>query len=269
MLNITFNKMTKNNHHILKLKTALLSFVACIIFCVSQLAVAANFSDAQIQALQTEAKSLSVGDKIAFMAEQFIGTPYDRDPMGAYVTRKAIVADDVVDCMYLVFRTVELALSKTPADAINVSLNKRFMTRGVLDVNGKVANYQDRFQYGEDMVTSGKWGRNITAKIASTFAVPATTHAPSIRAISIADLLKNMRKLHNGDLVFWIKDPAHRSSVEAIIAHLSVIAVDKKSHEVDLIHAHGTKNTGGVVVKVPLAQYLDGTHFVGAVITRF
>ena len=60
-----------------------------------------------------------------------MGTPYDIDPLGTYVARSVIVADEKVDCMYLVFRAVELALSSTPAEAIQIALQKRFHSKGV------------------------------------------------------------------------------------------------------------------------------------------
>ncbi len=66
--------------------------------------------------------------------------------------------------MYLVFRTLELSLSKTPAEAVLVALGKRFIDKGKVE-DGKVVNYDNRFQYGEDMLDSGKWGREITEEI--------------------------------------------------------------------------------------------------------
>ncbi|MDP1758212.1 MAG: hypothetical protein Q8K77_00255, partial [Thermodesulfovibrionales bacterium] len=108
--------------------------------------------DSEIAVFQKEIADKPIGERIALWAEKFVGTPYDPDPLGEYVTKKAIVADERVDCMYLSFRAVELALSLTPDKAIDIALDKRFITKGKLDSEGNVSNYEDRFQYGEDML---------------------------------------------------------------------------------------------------------------------
>jgi len=64
----------------------------------------------EITTYQSRLKGSPVAHKIAFWAELFIGTPYDTDPLGEYVRRAVVVADERVDCMYLTFRTAELAL---------------------------------------------------------------------------------------------------------------------------------------------------------------
>ncbi|MEK6583095.1 MAG: hypothetical protein AABZ25_12000, partial [Nitrospirota bacterium] len=115
--------------------------------------------ETEIASFQKEIADKPAGERIALWAEKFVGTPYDPDPLGEYVTKKVIVADERVDCMYLSFRAVELAMSLTPEEAVNIALDKRFINRGKLGNNGKVLNYEDRFQYGEDMLDSGRWGR--------------------------------------------------------------------------------------------------------------
>ena len=62
--------------------------------------------DEEIREKQGELQGKPVGEKIAFWAERFVGTPYDEDPQGEYVTKATIVADERVDCMYLTFRTM-------------------------------------------------------------------------------------------------------------------------------------------------------------------
>jgi hypothetical protein len=121
-------------------------------------------TEEEIQKSQTLLMKKPVGERIAFWVEKFIGTPYDQDPLGEYVSKAAIVVDERVDCMYLTFRAMELAISHTPAEGIQVALDKRFHTQGILK-EGKVVNYEDRFEYGEDMIFSGKWGREITQDI--------------------------------------------------------------------------------------------------------
>ena len=124
----------------------------------------------EIQKSQILLRGKPIGEKIAFWAEKFIGVPYDRDPLGEYVSRAAIVSDERVDCMYLTFRAVELALSGTPEEAIQVALERRFHSKGVLK-EGRVINYDDRFEYGEDMIESGKWGREITSEVGKTMKI--------------------------------------------------------------------------------------------------
>jgi hypothetical protein len=121
-------------------------------------------TDKEIQKFQSQLRGKSVGEKIAFWAEKFIGVPYDTNPLGEYVSKATIVTDERVDCMYLTFRAVELALSRTPEEAIQIALEKRFHSKGILK-NGKVVNYDDRFEYGEDMIESGRWGKEVTSEV--------------------------------------------------------------------------------------------------------
>src|SRR5512144_979746 len=121
----------------------------------------AFLSEGEIAALQNETKMLAPGDRIAFWAEQFVGTPYDTDPLGEYVRKNVIVSDEKVDCMYLTFRAVELAFGKNPDDSLKIALDIRFIHSGKVE-GGRVVNYEDRFQYAEMMIESGKWGKDIT-----------------------------------------------------------------------------------------------------------
>lgn len=127
------------------------------------LAVAFTSAD-EIAELQRATAGWGVGERIAFWAEQYIDVPYDTDPLGDYVRKKVIVTDERVDCMYLTFRSVELALGKNPADAEALALEKRFHRKGIVE-DGKVLNYDDRFRLGEDMIASGKWGREVTSEL--------------------------------------------------------------------------------------------------------
>ncbi len=90
--------------------------------------VSAAMPDEEIASLQREIADRPVGDRIAFWAEKFVDTPYDPDPLGEYVRKNVIIADERVDCMYLTFRSVELAFGKDPDDAVSVALDKRFVS---------------------------------------------------------------------------------------------------------------------------------------------
>jgi hypothetical protein len=226
------------------------------------------FTGGEILSLQSALKDRPVGERIAATAEKFIGTPYDPDPLGAYVTKAAVVADGEVDCMYLVFRAVEIALTSTPEEAVTMALQMRFHSRGVLH-NGKVVNYDNRYRYGEDMIESGKWGGEITATLGKTVRVEGTRGKAFPAVLTSRELLKGIEKLRNGDIVFFIKDPAKKVEGE-LVGHIGIVRAEAVPHgAVYLIHASGTKGKGGMVKKVRLKDYIGRMPFIGARITRF
>ncbi len=237
-----------------------------LIFLLVQfpLTVCDALTDEEIQRYQALMQDRSIGERIAFWAERFVGTPYDLDPKGEYVTNAAIVADERVDCMYLTFRAVELALSRTPEEAIRVALERRFHSKGALK-DGKVVNYEDRFEYGEDMIFSGKWGREITSKIGKTMEIKGSRGKASVDILPSDRLLKGIKRLRNGDILFFIKKVDERK-VEEIVGHIGIIKVEQEAF---LIHAGGTKGKGGEVKKVLLRDYLKTMPFIGVMITRF
>lgn len=210
----------------------------------------------------------TTGNRIAFWAERFVGTPYDEDLQGTYVTRGVIVADERIDCMYLVFRSVELALSRSPEEAIQVALEKRFHHRGSLR-NNKVINYEDRFRYGEDMIRSGKWGREMTAAVGRVVPIPGARDISFVDALPPSELITKLNQLRSGDLLFFIKNPKERT-VGEIVGHMGIVKVENQgTRKVYLVHASGKKNKGGVVKKVLLKEYLSQMPFVAVQITRF
>jgi hypothetical protein len=226
----------------------------------------------EIQRFQLLLRGKPIGEKIAFWAEKFIGVPYDTDPLGEYVSRATIVADQRVDCMYLTFRAVELALSETPEEAIQVALEKRFHSKGILK-EGQVINYDDRFEYGEDMIESGKWGKEVTSEFGEMMRIRGSRGKDFVEAISAVRLLKGMKNLKSGDIIFFVVKPEKRKAGE-IIGHMGFIKVEERldnpgSREAYLIHASGTKRKGGAVKKVLLKEYLSKMPFTGAQITRF
>jgi len=229
-------------------------------------------TDEEIQKFQTSLTGKPIGEKIVFWAEKFIGIPYDMDPLGEYVSKATIVADERVDCMYLTFRVAELALSQTPEEAVQVALEKRFHSRGLLK-NGRVANYDKRFEYGEDMIESGKWGKEVTSEIGKITKIEGSRGRDSVEVLSPDALLKGLRNLRSGDVIFFATKPEKRK-VGEIIGHMGFIKVEKRcddpgSREVYLIHASGTKRKGGEVKKVLLKDYLSKMVFIGVKITRF
>jgi hypothetical protein len=218
--------------------------------------------DAGIGLIQEEVSAMTPGKRISLWAEKFVGTPYDPDPLGEYVTKAVIVADERVDCMYLVFRAVELAMSRTPEEAVEVALDKRFITRGVLK-DGKVLNYDERFQYAADMLDSGKWGTEITGKLAETEEITGSRGRETVRMIPRDRIPDTIDSLNPGDIIFFIKDPEKRV-VGEIVGHIGIMG-----DNVFLIHASGRKNRGGEVKKELLAEYIKSMPFIGIRVSRF
>jgi len=230
------------------------------------------FTDEGIQKFQSLLKDKPIGERIAFWAEKFIGVPYDMDPLGEYVSKATIVADERVDCMYLTFRAVELALSHSPEEAIQIALEKRFHSKGVLK-DGQVINYDDRFEYGEDMIESGKWGKDITSEIGRITKIKGSRGRDFVEILLSNELLNGMERLKSGDIIFFVKKPEKRK-VGEIVGHIGIIKVEKSQKEegkggVYLIHASGIKQKGGAVKKVLLKEYLSKMPFMGVKITRF
>jgi len=226
----------------------------------------------EIQKLQNLVNTRPIGERIAFWGEQFIGAPYDIDPLGEYVRSEKVVCDYRVDCMYLVFRAVELAQANTPEGAIDRSLDLRFRTRGRIE-GGRVVNYDERFAYAETMISSGRWGRDITAQLGESTEIQGQQQGEKTPMLSRDELLKPevYGKLKTGDLVFFVEDPTKRSAGE-IIGHLGIVKLERGS--LYLIHASGLKSSversgGGEVKKVDLIEYVAHMKFIGAKFTRF
>jgi cell wall-associated NlpC family hydrolase len=232
----------------------------------------ASMTADEILLAQTRLAKLPLNQRIVFWASRFIGTPYDTDPLGLYVSTKRIVADEKVDCMYLTFRSVELAQTSTPGEAVERALNLRFITQGKVK-DGLVTNYDQRFQYGEDMVTSSKWGKNITADLGTTRQIAGSRGKETVDILPKTVLATRVlqKKLQDGDIIYWVKDPKKRVVAE-IVSHLSIVHI--KAGKPYLIHASGDKDCedrpgGGMVKEVPFAEYVRNMRFIGAFVTRF
>jgi hypothetical protein len=224
-------------------------------------------SDREINEYQIVLKDRPLNDRIALWAETFVGTPYDRDPLGEYVTKKVIVADERVDCMYLLFRAVELAASSSPAGAIEAALDRRFHTKGVLE-KGRVVNYGERYEYGEDMIDSGKWGREITQELGTTREIEGSRGKDRVIILPARKLKAGIGRLKSGDLLFFIKDPRKRIAGE-IVGHMGIVKAETQREKTYLIHASGTKKIGGAVKKVLLTDYIKKMPYMGVRVTRF
>ena len=221
------------------------------------------FTEKDIPRLQASVSHLKTGDRIVFWARQFLGTAYDPEPSGTYVKNKVIVFDQQVNSMYLVCRAVELALSSTPHEAIDIALEKRFFILGVLKDN-KVQNYNERYEYPMDMILSGKWGKDITEELGSTVNVEASRTWDTQKILPKKDIQKWIRNLQNGDLIFFVKDEKKRRSGE-LIGNMGII--EKAKNGVYVIHAKEGAN--GSVVANKLSNYLKSSDLIGVKVTRF
>jgi hypothetical protein len=219
-------------------------------------------------------ESQSIGVEIARHALSFVGTPYDPDPLGSYVTRTLLVCDESIDCMYLVFRSVEKACG--PSFETAAALELRFKNRGILK-NGRVINYKDRFQYGMDMIRSGKWGADMTSRLGPLSIMPPGSRgeisSPDYRG-PVAYLRKDLmysvgrpEHLSSGDIIFFIVSRRSNEYSEAV-GHMGIAVVDDCVH---IVHASGNKGSAesGEVKKEPLRGYLFGSRFSGIKVTRF
>lgn len=208
----------------------------------------------------------SLGNKIVFYAKRFLGTPYDPDPIGAYVRKKTIIYDSEVDCMYLTFRSVELAFGDgNDEKSIDIALDKRFKTKGIVS-NGLVYNYEKRFEYGEDMFLSGKWGNLLITNELLLKRVFSERLKMYISYVPKENFNKVKNLILNGSIIFFVKDPK-KSKKGEVVGHLGIL--EKNNGEVYLIHASGYKNRGGKVVRERLKDYLRKTKYIGFVITSF
>lgn len=220
------------------------------------------------------AVSGELGNKIAKYANSFIGTPYDRIPIGLYVQSRKLIIDDEIDCMYLVFRSVPLALADGDnKKAAEIACDKMFHDKCKLDKDNLVTNYENRFDYSEDMISSGKWGESIyTNNEMSVMA--GSRHYKQFHYIKSQDFInskKLQQRVQNGDILFLFKFPEKRSKSQEAIGHLGIVEVQNGA--IYFIHASGNKRFDipqGKVMKVKLTDYLQEkkAKWAGIYITR-
>jgi hypothetical protein len=171
--------------------------------------------------------------------------------------------------MYLVFRSVELAAGADPLEAEEAALALRFHTKGETE-HGRVTNYQDRFRYGEEMIFSGKWGREITAELGRMKRIRGSRGRAVVDMLPPQEALRSLPMFRSGDILFFVKSPEKRVDDE-IIGHMGIIRAGPEE-KVWLIHAGGRKGNhaaGGSVKKVLLRDYIRRMPFIGIKVTRF
>ena len=52
-----------------------------------------SLANEEIQKLQNHVNTWRIGERIAFWSEQFVGAPYDIDPLGEYVRSEKVVCE--------------------------------------------------------------------------------------------------------------------------------------------------------------------------------
>ena len=175
-----------------------------------------------------------------------------------------------MDCMYIIFRSAELALTTSPEDAVQIALRLRFKTQGKLTADGTVTNYDDRYQYAMDMIASSKWDKDITQELGPTTQVPPDRGHENVQMLPADEIKNSLDNFRSGDMVFFIKDPTRRV-VGEIVGHIGILK--REGREVFLIHASGRKNLegkpSGHVKKLPFKSYAESMPFKGVIITRF
>lgn len=213
-----------------------------------------------------------VGEKIAFWADFFVGTPYDPIPIGSYVQNLSINEEDVFDCMSLTFRVLELAFAKNESSALDNALYFRFKEMGIPNPKNKakVLTYEGRYEYGEDMIFSKKYGKLVNEEIGEPKKIEAGSHMGGlVSVLSFKEVEENLNGLRSGDIIFFVKNPRNRTVGETI-GHIGFIKREKG--KVYLIHAAGAKNkTDGKVTKLLLTDYMESRKntFLGVMVTRF
>jgi hypothetical protein len=251
-------------------KIVFILFVCAIIGLLSPHSHAMSLTDDEIAALQVQVNQMTLPNRVAFWAERFVGRPYDRDPLGEYVRRSVIIADERVDCMYHVFRSVELARAETPSQAVEMALDMRFHGKGLLE-GGRVVNYADRYAYGEDMARSGKFGSEVSRLFGPMSRMHGSREITIVEYVSREAVLKAVEKFLSGDIIFFVRWPQKRI-LDEVIGHMGIVVTEEKrngAREYFLVHAAGMKGKGGSVRKVPLRSYLATMPFAGIQLTRF
>lgn len=202
---------------------------------------------------------------------------------GGYVAEGRLVDDDHLDCISLLYRVTELARARDAADAVTVALDTRFPGAprdSLIAADGRVDyDRPEHLDYSLDMVRSGLWGDDITNWLRGAVRDrdgSARYEKGSFFLVEKARL--DPSELREGDLVWFVLDPAHpaaralRDEHGLVIGHAGIVISEGGAPWV--VHAASSdlpgRYEGGHVVALPLAEYLDRVdRFAGVIVTRF
>ncbi|MBE0567050.1 MAG: hypothetical protein IH621_13905, partial [Krumholzibacteria bacterium] len=200
-----------------------------------------------------------------------------------YARLGRLVLDERQDCISLVYRVTELARAADPRDAVAWALRTRFAgarpaeivdERGLVDYDHPV-----HLDYSLDMVRSGRWGEDVTARL--TGARPDSLGTARYAAGSFAWVPEGALvpgELHEGDVAWLVLDPqdqkarALRDDHGLVVGHAGIVIV--RDGAPWLVHAASSPLAGWYegdgVFEVPLGVYLERVErYGGVVVTRF
>ncbi len=247
----------------------------------------ALFAPAALDSILAAEQGLPTALRIGRWARRFLADPASEYRFGllagGYVAEGLLVSDHRQDCVSLLYRATELARARDHEDALRVALATRFTNApwdSLVDAAGGV-DYErpEHLDYSLDMVRSGHWGEDITARLTGARPDPiGSSRYAAGSFVVVPESALVVGELAEGDLVWFVLDPANagarklREEHGLVIGHIGIIVVENGERR--LIHAASSplpgEYAGGRVVSVPLATYLARVERYGAVVvTRF
>ncbi len=251
------------------------------------LAATALLAPATLDSILAAESHLPTAARIGLWSRRFLADPDSEYRFGlkegGYVAEGLLVSDHRHDCVSLLYRSSELARASDHEDALRLALATRFPGApldSLIDPAGRV-DYKrpEHLDFSLDMIRSGHWGEDITAQL--TCARPdsaGSSRYPPGSFLFLPETCLDTRELREGDIVWFLLDPAHegarklRDRYGLVIGHIGLLI--EEGGEILLIHAASSDLTGhyrgGRVVKVALDVYLDSVErFMGVLVTRF
>ncbi len=242
---------------------------------------------ATLDSLLAAEQQLPTPQRIGLWARRFLADSthvYCFGPKpGGYVAEGRLVDDDKLDCILLLYRVTELARAHDAIDAVTVALDTRFPGAprdSLIDEDGRVDyDRPEHLDYSLDMVRTGLWGDDVTNWLRGAVRDRYGSRRFEKGSFFLVEKAKlDPSELREGDLVWFVLDPAHaaaralRDEHGLVIGHAGVVIVEQGQPWV--VHAASSdlpgRYEGGRVVGLPLAEYLARVErFAGVIVTRF
>ena len=239
----------------------------------------------EINARMGQFQALSLGERVASWAEYF----WQRGDVqylngtapGGYAKAGRLVDDFSTDCVLFFYRTTELGRSTTALEAVQFAFGTRFYGAAlemVVDDAGRL-DYASpvHLDYSVDIIRSGLWGEEITAKLGELQTHDVGTSRYERGSVHyVLDENVNLAALQSGDILFFVSNEetdVGRAIREAgaIIGHIGIVKVEEGVPH--LIHPAARPieglYAGGRIEKLPLKTYLERVEsFKGVMATR-